>query len=848
MIGSINVPGAWAHSMMGRMDSVEEALENLSAGQGGSTSIVQVTIPKGRMRGDVNGDGVITEEDGELVKQYCAGIASLDDTSIWCGKVTGGAYLSISDAALISRYVAGTDDFPQEDYTHNWTYDSSTKVWTAEAAVPGLTAAMDAIVHVSGEWPEGTFSGATVLAGKLRVSSAHPPAEDAAAMLIYAPGNGRAVVVSNQRNGIGELLSRLSRAEAKIDSLTARLAEAIQEAGDAADAAATAQNTADTALQLARDAKTAADAALDKITEVTNSIGTVPSQRGNLTYSGTTQSPTWNNYNQSVLMIGGKTSAVDAGNYQATFTPQEGYQWADGTKTAKTVNWSIGRATVAVPAQSGSPTYTGAEQTASFSGYDSTKMTKGGTVNGTNAGTYNATFTPKANYQWPDSTTTAKTVQWSIEKAAGSLTLDKTSLNLNGSSLTGTITVTRAGDGAISATSSNTSVATVSVSGSTVTVTGKANGSTTITVKVAAGTNHTAPAAKTVSVSVTASHIYGASWDGSSTTKWTRTDDAADFVDPVPYTAGKTAAQCSSPFDNRLPWSGMTKSTRTGGVMVAIPKFWYKLVQNGKGLKVQIADRAVTGFVVSPAHMDRGDGKGERDVVYIGRYHCAINYKSVTGVKPEVTLTRATARNNIHALGSNIWQSDFAMRFTIWLLYIVEFADWNSQKTIGRGCGNDSEVGNMGYTDSIPYHTGTTQNSQDTYGLGTQYRNIEGLWDNVMDWCDGCYNNSNGMNIILNPNSFSDSSGGTCIGKPADGQPAGFTVSSTGGFPAFYSSKSGGSETTYSCDYWNFNASDQCVLIGGDCYHNDYHGIFSVYSTTDSSAGDEIGCRLQELP
>ncbi len=82
------------------------------------------------------------------------------------------------------------------------------------------------------------------------------------------------------------------------------------------------------------------------------------------------------------------------------------------------------------------------------------------------------------------------------------MSLNKTSMTLNGSTKSSTIAVTRAGDGAVSATSSNTSVATVSVSGTTVTVTGKAYGTVTITVRVAAGTNHTAPADKTCSVTV----------------------------------------------------------------------------------------------------------------------------------------------------------------------------------------------------------------------------------------------------------------------------------------------------------------------------------------------------------
>lgn len=340
-------------------------------------------------------------------------------------------------------------------------------------------------------------------------------------------------------------------------------------------------------------------------------------------------------------------------------------------------------------------------------------------------------------------------------------------------------------------------------------------------------------------------HIYGASWDGTSTTKWSRTDEAADFTDPVPYVAG--ASSYGSPFDNLQPWAGMVKSERTGGTMVSIPKFWYKLTQNGRGMSIQIADRAVEGYSVSPAHMDRGDGHGERDVVYIGRYHCNGTYKSGTG-SPRANMTRSSARSGIHNLGSTIWQSDFAMRFTVWLLYIVEFADWNSQAKIGYGCGNSSGVQNMGASDSMPYHTGTMQTSRTTYGVGVQYRNIEGLWDNVYDWMDGCYYNGNGLNLILNPNNFSDSSGGTSVGTPSNGWPSAFNVATAGGFPMFYPTAASGSDSTYSCDYWDFNSSSPCLCVGGDYSRYTNRGLFYVSYSGVSGASTGFGCRLQELP
>ena len=155
-----------------------------------------------------------------------------------------------------------------------------------------------------------------------------------------------------------------------------------------------------------------------------------------------------------------------------------------------------------IPTQNGSLTYTGSPQSPSWNGYDPATLTLGGTTEATDAGTYTATFTPKDDYQWADGTKDPKSVQWSIGKAAGSLTLNRSSLTLNNATRTGTITVTRPGNGVVTASSNKTSIATVSVSGTTITVTAVAYGSATITVNVAEGTNHTAPSSKTCSVTV----------------------------------------------------------------------------------------------------------------------------------------------------------------------------------------------------------------------------------------------------------------------------------------------------------------------------------------------------------
>lgn len=244
--------------------------------------------------------------------------------------------------------------------------------------------------------------------------------------------------------------------------------------------------------------------AIDALSVLTLTIQAVPAQSGSLTYTGSTQSPTWKGYDSSMMTIGGVTSGINAGTYTATFTPIGKYVWTDGTQEAKSVSWTIGRAEVKnVPAQTGSVTYNGSAQSPSWSNYNSSQLTIGGTSSATNAGSYSATFTPTSNYKWSDGTTTAKSASWTIGKATGSITLPASSLSLTYPKTSDTITVTRPGSGTVTASSGSTNIATVSVSGTTITVTAKATGSATITVNVGADTNYTAPSSKTFTVAVT---------------------------------------------------------------------------------------------------------------------------------------------------------------------------------------------------------------------------------------------------------------------------------------------------------------------------------------------------------
>lgn len=348
--------------------------------------------------------------------------------------------------------------------------------------------------------------------------------------------------------------------------------------------------------------------------------------------------------------------------------------------------------------------------------------------------------------------------------------------------------------------------------------------------------------------------IYGVTWDGSESTSWTRTDDAVGFSDPSPAVANGTG---SSPFDKIMPWAGMEKvEDANAGTLVAIPKFYFKLEYadpsaSVKGLKLQISRQQFTGSQVSPAHMDRGDGAGERDVVYVGRFACSDSYTSESGVIPKSSSSRGTYRTGIHNLGSDIWQWDYAMLLTIQFLYLVEFANWNAQVIIGRSCGGGSKE-NTGATNAMRYHTGTAKATAATRGAGVQYRNIEDIWGNVRQYIDGVRFSYSDIYVYKKPSEFSDTSGGSYMGsRPTSGASriSAYRIVTSSGYTWLMLPSATVTKTDVytNCEY-GYDQYNKLLSTYGS--YDDYSitcGLFGFYSVYDYGNA-YTGSRLMKLP
>lgn len=193
------------------------------------------------------------------------------------------------------------------------------------------------------------------------------------------------------------------------------------------------------------------------------------------------------------------------------------------------------------------------------------------------------------------------------------------------------------------------------------------------------------------------------------------------------------------------------------------------------------------------------------------------------------------------------------------MLYLVEYADWDSQAKIGHG-GSNSGIVNNGASDNMTYHTGTMQADRTTKGTGCQYRHIEDWWGNVYDWVDGIvFRKGSSANIYCykNPANFRDDEiGGTIVGErtTSSGVITAWNEPTVQGFEyALYPINVGGTDSTYVTDQTDNSSasgSNFALCVGQGPYDSaNKGGAFQLNGSYlyDYSSG-VIGCRLMKLP
>lgn len=349
--------------------------------------------------------------------------------------------------------------------------------------------------------------------------------------------------------------------------------------------------------------------------------------------------------------------------------------------------------------------------------------------------------------------------------------------------------------------------------------------------------------------------IYGIKSTATKVSTCERIGASALFVDPIPQRSNGSGGWVggSSPFDDIMPWSGMEiVEDAMAGTLVKIPKFYYRLAISeptsdvAQDITLEIAPEYVEGFNVSPAHADRGDGVGERDVVYVGRYFCNSAYASKTGSTIKANESLDSFRASIHSKGTDIWQYDFAMHCTICMLYLVEFANFDVKSTIGVGYQYTQYTGG---TNSMTYHTGkTSQNINDTGK--TQYRHIEDLWGGISQLCDGIRFDNRDVYAFNNPSEYSSAQGGVNIGSrtliSGIGYGSIFMRNNIDGFEYVLLPSGCNQRPSRTNDAYVTNSTGTVLATG---YQQNDGGLFTHDSQHDGSYSTWfIGSRLMKLP
>lgn len=379
--------------------------------------------------------------------------------------------------------------------------------------------------------------------------------------------------------------------------------------------------------------------------------------------------------------------------------------------------------------------------------------------------------------------------------------------------------------------------------------------------QTAEGTVSITASGQSKALTLSYANVFGVVWDTSNSstalTRLTPSTDPYGLVTQSVSTEPKPAVGTgsgSSPFDSYAPWSDMKEcnldasgtvtawkgdsgfSRSNDYTMVFIPVFYVAQKRSGAKQYFYVSDKPKTGFTKHP-----GSGK------YVGKYHMnynGISARSTTGVIPYADVTRAKARNATKNNGSRYHLYDYATYCAIVFLYIVEFADWNCQTKIGRGyTDSHSAALDSGTTDSMTYHTGRASGPDG--GATVQYRWIENLWGNVLQWVDGFNANGTTAYACTDPSKYADDTltGYTNIGTlPDSGWIKDLTVTDNG---LLIPKTSGGSETTYVPDYV-YSSSGWCVLfVGGYWDYGAFAGLLYFHASYASSFScSNISARL----
>lgn len=359
-------------------------------------------------------------------------------------------------------------------------------------------------------------------------------------------------------------------------------------------------------------------------------------------------------------------------------------------------------------------------------------------------------------------------------------------------------------------------------------------------------------------------------------------DTVSEIILPIDDQFQKTSYANAT----NIQWSIVSRDS--DNIMIRIPEFWYTddYVPGTKTHNLKLCPHAKPGWY-------------HHKEAYVSAYEV---YKSgdklvsVKGQLPTVNFNRTNGRTWARANGfdgETKWNLyTYEEHRAICHLFLVEYATRNSQKAVnteltpegfrqgglGSGCTTGTATINgaqtwsfmpTGSSDSLGSGSGevtVTIQQTDQSGSNTstitrkcnRYRGIENPFGHVWKHTDDVISvYSKGYRTwykSVKPDQFTTNKNASYKSLCASTMvSSGYKteIKATPTCDFFAVSVSGGSETTYWCDYnWdNTDASEHCLLIGGNSGDGGKAGLFALHSYNGvGSSGASVGSRLTYLP
>ena len=327
----------------------------------------------------------------------------------------------------------------------------------------------------------------------------------------------------------------------------------------------------------------------------------------------------------------------------------------------------------------------------------------------------------------------------------------------------------------------------------------------------------------------TFTQAYGVTWNPT-TDVYTRTGFASGTANSTSYAgaiqanmkrcvlnANGTVAYYLHPTNSTLKADGSaaTIDGSAGNVMVEIPKFYYKYENVGGVHSWSISPIAEAGYTLHPAFMRGGT---ERNYRYYPAYEGWYNGSKLisgSGKVPTVNQTRATFRSYAAANGTGWSQIDWNILTAVQLLFLTEYATFDTQAMLGNGNDTGSD-----YTMTTGGSNGIGNASSPATNDNTwmSYRGIENWYASMWKFIDGVNVSERQYFVNSNPATFADDvfTGDYVATGITSAAASGYVSNLVANAKGFVASEVTGSSSTKVPDCFYQNTGNRIVIFGGN--------------------------------